>query len=762
MTYNINDAFLADQVYATTRADIGKIYTKPGCSQWQVVEAYSYADGYQGALFKNTATGKYEFVSRGTEPTSGSDVRADLQMGVRQLPDQMTSARNALQDAKGLISLAGGNPNDLTLVGHSLGGALTQMLAAENPQLQAQTFNPYGAGNLIPPGDYNNITNHVMNLDWVSVMWGSKMPGSTFAYAEVGLSDTPVYPGWVWPLLQPSFTLPSHGSDRFLDPFVSEQTGQSVSIDVFEVGGKLSDAIKTAIEAMQAAGKSLSESLTDIGKALQDWLPSEAFPGGDPFTGMPWPPGTAGELSLSEALAALGDALKRYLPTVDMFNGIDEIDYDINGNVNGFFTSARNWLPPRDPLVLDLNGGGITTSGINPAAPLYFDHAGDGLPNATGWVGAGEGLVVRDLNGNGLIDSGRELFGDNTVLTSGPNAGKNASDGFAALRDLDSNADGKFDALDAAFSSVKIWTDANGDAISQTAELHSFADLGLQSISLTASATNINLVDSNGAATGNTQTFAGSFTRVGGGVGAAATADLVGNLLLSSNNFYRQFSDDPVLTPTCGRARRASVPTGLRARGRGACGTRLNLHQQRGLRSNSAATANWLRPTGTATRHAGGGGWCGSRSDQVRKVQPWPLVAMQSAAASQACSHHQLRSLAAQALSDSDSVAQSQVFFAALDGTNVGSMQAGFERQAFLRPTQRFALGTNGQAKAYFWSGTFIHSRNCILLHSKNRHSINSSLYGRRQSQVNPTTEASSWIAASQAQTSRVANETQR
>jgi hypothetical protein len=38
-------------------------------------------------------------------------------------------------------------------------------------------------------------------------------------------------------------------------------------------------------------------------------------------------------------------------------------------------------------------------------------------------------------NNNGLIDSGAELFGDATQLASG----QRASDGFAALADLDEN-----------------------------------------------------------------------------------------------------------------------------------------------------------------------------------------------------------------------------------------------------------------------------------------------------------------------------------
>ena len=215
--------------------------------------------------------------------------------------------------------------------------------------------------------------------------------------------------------------------------------------------------------------------------------------------------------------------------------------------VNTAYTLALNWVEPRrDPLVLDLDGGGITTSGINPAAPILFDQDGDGTLTATGWIASGEAIVVRDLNGNGRIDSGRELFGDNTVLTRGPNVGQLASNGFTALADLDANAagvaDGKFDASDAAFASVKLWKDLNQNGVSEAGELFSFADLGVQHINLAATASNVNLGG------GNTQTFTGSFTRVSGVVGSAGTAELAGSLLLANNNFYRQFTDDPVVT----------------------------------------------------------------------------------------------------------------------------------------------------------------------------------------------------------------------
>jgi len=43
--------------------------------------------------------------------------------------------------------------------------------------------------------------------------------------------------------------------------------------------------------------------------------------------------------------------------------------------------------------------------------------------------------VVRDLNGNGTIDSGREFFGDNTLLTRGPKAGQRSTSANAACLD---------------------------------------------------------------------------------------------------------------------------------------------------------------------------------------------------------------------------------------------------------------------------------------------------------------------------------------
>lgn len=66
-------------------------------------------------------------------------------------------------------------------------------------------------------------------------------------------------------------------------------------------------------------------------------------------------------------------------------------------------------------------------------------------------------------------------------------------------------------------------------------------------------------------------------------------------------------------THQCWRTRRASVPQRLRARGRGVACMRTPLHQHLGLRSDSVATANELRRSGTATRNVYGVGWVGEQ-----------------------------------------------------------------------------------------------------------------------------------------------------
>jgi hypothetical protein len=115
---------------------------------------------------------------------------------------------------------------------------------------------------------------------------------------------------------------------------------------------------------------------------------------------------------------------------------------------------ASSLPPPRvDPLFLDLDENGVQTTSLE--GQTFFDHDGDGFAERTAWVAAGDGLLVMDRNGNGIIDDGRELFGNETILDDCTKA----ANGFQALSQLDSNHDGKIDANDQAFAQLTLQRD---------------------------------------------------------------------------------------------------------------------------------------------------------------------------------------------------------------------------------------------------------------------------------------------------------------
>ena len=159
-----------------------------------------------------------------------------------------------------------------------------------------------------------------------------------------------------------------------------------------------------------------------------------------------------------------------------------------------------------DPLVLDLDGDGIETVGSRKLNGAVFDHDGDGIRTATGWVKADDGLLVVDRNGDGIINDGTELFGDSTLLADGTKA----KDGYAALREFDSNSDGRVDAQDKHFNQLRVWRDLNQDGICQTNELFTLEQVGVKALNLANKNTNTNLGN------GNTLAQSGSYETTDG------------------------------------------------------------------------------------------------------------------------------------------------------------------------------------------------------------------------------------------------------
>ena len=134
------------------------------------------------------------------------------------------------------------------------------------------------------------------------------------------------------------------------------------------------------------------------------------------------------------------------------------------------------------PLVLDLDGGGVSTRGL--AEGVSFDIDGDGVLDRTGWIAAGEGLLALDRNLDGEVNDGTELFGSATRLPDGTTA----IDGFRALASLDTNGDGWVDASDSRFAELKVWVDSNLNGKTEPGELRGVSELGVSRLSLAAKA----------------------------------------------------------------------------------------------------------------------------------------------------------------------------------------------------------------------------------------------------------------------------------
>jgi len=132
-------------------------------------------NGYQGAIYQRTDTGEVVVAHRGTEfgreplqdgaLTDGGMVFARVNA---QADDAIALTERAKEIAWGIGHRIGHAP-EVTVTGHSLGGALAQ-IAAHYFDLRGETFNAYGAASLdrrIPEGG-DRVVNHVTAADVVS------------------------------------------------------------------------------------------------------------------------------------------------------------------------------------------------------------------------------------------------------------------------------------------------------------------------------------------------------------------------------------------------------------------------------------------------------------------------------------------------------------------------------------------------------------------------------------------------------------------
>lgn len=141
--------------------------------------------------------------------------------------------------------------------------------------------------------------------------------------------------------------------------------------------------------------------------------------------------------------------------------------------------SIQNCDESASPLIVDLDNKGIGLTAPFPGKS--FDLDGDGRVEQMSWPATtSTPFLTLDLNGNGLVDSGAELFGNHSP---GPDGAK-AANGFLALGRYDDNKDHLIDAKDDVFGRLRLWAD-DGDVVIQRGELRTLEAAGIEAIDLT-------------------------------------------------------------------------------------------------------------------------------------------------------------------------------------------------------------------------------------------------------------------------------------
>ena len=153
------------------------------------------------------------------------------------------------------------------------------------------------------------------------------------------------------------------------------------------------------------------------------------------------------------------------------------ISIDVNVTMSRSFYAevSRTYeiYPFTDPLVVNLDGDVPDIDSMD----FFFDLNADGEEESISALGPGSGFLALDLNEDGIINDGSELFGART------------GNGFAELSKYDKDGNNFIDEADDIFNMLKVWVKMG----TRDSKLLSLKEAGIGAISLSYADTEFSL-----------------------------------------------------------------------------------------------------------------------------------------------------------------------------------------------------------------------------------------------------------------------------
>ncbi len=147
----------------------------------------------------------------------------------------------------------------------------------------------------------------------------------------------------------------------------------------------------------------------------------------------------------------------------------DRLNWLVNNN-----HLVHDTLTP--PVAIDLDGDGLEIVSLGDSTTI-IDTDGDGDKERTAWIGADDGFIITDLDGDGTLSSSDELF-------IAQQTAENDTDLEALATLYDTNKDGVLNAEDEQFDSILVFQDKNQDGKADVGEVSTLKELNIQNISV--------------------------------------------------------------------------------------------------------------------------------------------------------------------------------------------------------------------------------------------------------------------------------------